>query len=415
MTVESLEHTPEFELPAYGKPAPADLTALIEENHQGLAKVVVQRMKQRNSYETICTVKTQENPSRTTYPSASPEEISEYVMLCIQYEIDRTDEYGKFKIVVYGPPGKGRWERSKHILIEDGDEPARSTSVMTESETLDMQKEYISELHAQLVAMNETVTGLINPLLKENREMMKIVSDSQRKLAEIEMMRLNHELELRKINDDKENREQEANMNQRKWDRVMDHLDEAGAAEALMKGLAKIMKRFEASDIPEDEGKGGKSEKGKKKGKKSGSESKSGDDSDGKKNGKKKSKKKGKKNPEIGDSSSKETTAVALSEEDRLRAEFEQRMETSPNLVRAEMLKEMISAKGQWQQIKDTLSQEQFTVFVGVMKAETEEQCVKRLKVLFNLKGAKKFFKLEQMMDEEQQELVEALVETAMS
>lgn len=416
MTVESLEHTPEFELPAYGKPAPVDLTSLIEENHQGLAKVTVQRMKQRNSYETICSIKTQENPSRTTYPSASPDEISEYVMLCIQYEIDRTDEFGKFKIVVYGPPGKGRWERSKHILIEDGDEPARSASVMSESETLDMQKEYIAELHSQLVAMNETVTGLINPLLKENREMMKIVSDSQRKLAEIEMMRLNHELELRKINDEKENREQEANMNQRKWDRVMDHLDEAGAAEAVMKAFAKIMKRFDSAEVPDDGD--GKSEK-KKPDPDAKSEGKS-EEKKGGKSGKKKGNKKGKKKDaeskaELAESSGEESKAVALSEEDRLRAEFEERMANSPNLIRAEMLKEMISAKGQWQQIKDTLSEDQFAVFVGVMKAETEEQCVKRLKVLFNLKGQKKFFKLEAMMDEEQQELVEALIETAMS
>lgn len=407
MTVESLEHSPEFELPAYGKPAPADLITLVEENHQGLAKVTVQRMKQRNSYETICSIKTQENPSRTTYPSASPEEISEYVMLCIQYEIDRTDEYGKFKIIVYGPPGKGRWERSKHIEINDGDEPARATSVMSESDTLEMQKEYIGELHQQLVSMNETVTGLINPLLKENREMMKIVSDSQRKLAEIEMMRLNHELELRKINDEREQREMEANQNQQKWNRVMDHLDEAGAAEAVMKAFAKIMKRFDSDPDPEAE------EKSKKSNSKS--ESSEGSDSSDKKK-KKKKKKSGKKAAAaVKESDSSEAALAPISEEDRLRKEFEDRMKNSPNMVRAEMLKEMISAKGQWPLVKETLSEDQFAVFVGVMKAETEEQCIKRLKVLYNLKGAKKFFKLQQHLDEEQEELVNELLETAMS
>jgi hypothetical protein len=407
MTVESLEHSPEFELPAYGKPAPADLITLVEENHQGLAKVTVQRMKQRNSYETICSIKTQENPSRTTYPSASPEEISEYVMLCIQYEIDRTDEYGKFKIIVYGPPGKGRWERSKHIEINDGDEPARATSVMSESDTLEMQKEYIGELHQQLVSMNETVTGLINPLLKENREMMKIVSDSQRKLAEIEMMRLNHELELRKINDEREQREMEAAQSQQKWNRVMDHLDEAGAAEAIMKGLAKVMKRFEGGADPE-------SKEEDKKGESKNSENPDSNSNAAKKKKKKKKKSKGKV-AAVPESSSESTAIEKVSEEDRLRQEFEQRMKKSPNMVRAEMLKDMISAKGQWQLVKDTLSEDQFAVFVGVMKAETEEQCIKRLKVLYNLKGAKKFFKLQQHLDEEQEELVNELLETAMS
>jgi len=415
MTVESLEHSPEFELPAYGKPAPADLITLIEENHQGLAKVTVQRMKQRNSYETICSIKTQENPSRTTYPSASPEEISEYVMLCIQYEIDRTDEYGKFKIVVYGPPGKGRWERSKHIEINDGDEPARATSVMSESDTLEMQKEYIGELHQQLVSMNETVTGLINPLLRENREMMKIVSDSQRKLAEIEMMRLNHELELRKINDEREQRELEANQSQQKWNRVMDHLDEAGAAEAVMKGIAKLMKKFDASDAPEDTEKAEKENRseGSGKGKSAGKAEESPKPGTRKKK-KKKNKKVSQALPDSG-VAAEETAVEKLSEDDKLRMEFEERMKNSPNMVKANMLKEMISAKGQWQLVKETLSEEQFAVFVAVMKAETEEQCIKRLKVLYKLKGAKKFFKLQKHLDEEQEELVNDLLETAMS
>lgn len=418
MTVESLEHSPEFELPAYGKPAPADLITLIEENHQGLAKVTVQRMKQRNSYETICSIKTQENPSRTTYPSASPEEISEYVMLCIQYEIDRTDEYGKFKIIVYGPPGKGRWERSKHIEISDGDEPARATSVMSESDTLEMQKEYIGELHQQLVSMNETVTGLINPLLKENREMMKIVSDSQRKLAEIEMMRLNHELELRKINDEREQRELEANQSQQKWNRVMDHLDEAGAAEAVMKGVAKLMKRFDSGDAPEDTKKAEKEDSPESGGKKKGSGKTDGSQkSETEKKKKKKRKKKKERSQALPDpgEAAEETSMERLSDDDKLRMEFEERMKNSPNMVKADMLKEMISAKGQWQLVKETLSEEQFAVFVAVMKAETEEQCIKRLKVLYKLKGAKRFFKLQKHLDEEQEELVNDLLETAMS
>jgi len=411
MTIESLEHTPEFELPAYGKPAPADLVNLIEENHQGLAKVSIHRMKQRHSYETICTIKTQENPSRTSSPSASAEELAEYVMLCIQYDLDRTDEYGKFKVVVYGPPGKGRWERSKHIDISDEESPARTTNVMSESDTAEMQREYISELHQQLVAMNETVTGLINPLLKENREMMKIVSDSQRKLAEIEMMRLNHDLELRKINDEREQREHEATVSQKKWDRVMDHLDEAGAAEALMKALAKIMKRFETTEAPTPES---ESKKGK--------DSPSSEGEDGQADSKKKKKKK-KKNgggspsksiPEKSESSADGSSELAT-EEDKLRAEFEDRFKKSPNLVRAEMLRELIDSKGQWQIIKETLTDDQFTVFVGVLRSESEEQCVKRLKVLYNLKGAKRFFKLQQHLDEEQDELVTELLDTAMS
>ena len=130
MSFEDLTHTPEFDLPANAPSPTADLVSLIEECHEGLHKALVSRMVRRGKYEPIATIICQENPNKKTRPQASPEDIADYCMMCMQYEMDKSDDPGTYKVNLIGPPGRGRFDRSKHVDLGDGDGMARTKTMM---------------------------------------------------------------------------------------------------------------------------------------------------------------------------------------------------------------------------------------------------------------------------------------------
>ncbi len=118
---KSLSHTPEFEfLPMNAPNAPADLISLLEECHEGLSKAIVSKMIRRGKYEQIATVLCQENATKKTTPVASLDDIADYCMMCMQYDIEKTDDAGTYRVTLIGAPGKGRFERSMHIVLGEG-------------------------------------------------------------------------------------------------------------------------------------------------------------------------------------------------------------------------------------------------------------------------------------------------------
>jgi hypothetical protein len=446
MSFEDLRHTPDFELPPNAPEAPADLLSLIEECHEGLHKAMIHKMVRRGKYESIATIICQENPNKKTKPTASPEDIADYCMMCMQYEIDKSDDPGSYRVMLIGPPGRGRFERSKHVELGDGDGMARSKTMMTEAELVDAQGQYIGELHSQIVAMSETVHSMIKPLLQENKEMMKIVSDASRKQAEIEREKMRHELELKMHNDQIKLEEAKEEMKSERWRETMDVIKESGAIEGVMKAVLKKMnQRKEEDDDDDDEaeeesttqssassGPSPSSSQGhetptsaKRKGKKKSSKLEKAKS----KSGRPKFKKRKKAKASSGASAKKKVNlkqgtvdAIENGEEmtqDQLAEVFEQsglkKAQDNPTAIMVEILKMMIDEKDQWGIIEDTLSKEQMVVFKKIMESGKDSVIHKLLKELYEMKGARRLLKLEQHLDEDQQKYIDKLLEIAMS
>ncbi len=446
MGFESLSHTPEFELPTNAPNAPADLISLLEECHEGLSKAIVSKMIRRGKYEQIATVLCQENATKKTTPVASADDIADYCMMCMQYDIEKVDDAGTYRVMLIGPPGKGRFERSKHIDLGEGDGMARSKQMMSEGELIEQQSQYIGELHSQSIAVLETLHGMVKPLLQENKEQMKIISESARRLAEVERDRMRHDLEMRIHSDGQKLEESKEEMKNQRWTETLDVIKDSGMVEGFMKAIIKKMRgggRDEEDDDDdddddEDEDRKAKKEKKKKEKKKprptapktSGAESdpkakkkkKKGESSRVDKAKKKrgdKSKKKKKKRAAISEETQKaiedgdEMTVEQV--EEVFQASGMNKARDNPIALMVEILKMSIDENEQWPIIEETLTADQLKLFKRILKTEDDKKIEKRLRRLYQMKGARRLLKLENHFEEDQQGYLEKLIEIAMS
>jgi len=409
MGFETLSHTPEFELPPNAPPAPADLISLIEECYEGLAKAIVWKMIRRGKYDQVATVTCQDNPSKKTKPQATPEDIADYCMMTMQYEMDKSDDPGTYKVQLLGPPGRGRFDRSKHIDLSGGDGEAHSKTMLSEGELVEQQSQYIGELHSQMIAMHETLHSMVKPLLQENREMMKIVTDASRKNAELERDRLRHELEMMMHKDHLRQEEAKEEMKNERFRETMEVVKESGAIEGLMKVLHKKFAQAEKDDEEETPKK-----KKKKAEKPSTSDEK---DSESKVDKAKKRKKKSKKRSK---DKIKKLKKAAEGEElstEELEEVFEEagleKAAENPLAIMVEILKMSIDEQDKWGIVEDTLTAEQFALFKKISESTDDSEIEKLVKKLYEMKGMRRFFKLEKHLDEQQQKYVEKLLEVA--
>lgn len=409
MSFESITHSPDFELPAHSPPFTADLLGLIEECHEGLFRIVIYKMIRRNKYEQICQIQVQEKGvGRKSHPPSSPEEIAEYCMLCMQYDVDRTDEPGKYKVTLQGAPGKGRFERSKHIDLSDSDGDPKSISMLSEGDLLEQQGSYISELHSQLIGLVELVLTNNKAIITENKEMMKIVSESQRSLADVEAQRLNHDLQLKMHNDEMEMKQASEEANQRNKERVIQAFEEAGAAEIIVKGVAKYMNKT-FKDM------GGEAEGG---GDGSGENESQNQQARPLPETKKPPKRKGRKKKNQEEEISVQEEDVGVSDE-QLEAQFLEEaqalMEKEPLKAAVDAFRESIDANDQWKVLDDNLSKEQRELFDKIFEAKTDERITRLLKQLYDTKGLKKLLKLGNYLNEDQEKIVDILIDVAAS
>jgi hypothetical protein len=431
MSFDTLSHTPEFELPMNAPSAPADLIALLEECHEGLSKAIISKMVRRNKYEQVASITCQENPSKKSHPAASPDDIAEYCMMVMQYESDKSDNPGNYKVTLFGPPGKGRFERSKHVDLSDGDGEARSKTMLSEGDLLEHQQQYIGELHSQVIGMIEGMNAMASNAMRENKEMMKIVSESQRRLGDVEAQRLRHELELKIHGDEVKQQEIEQEQKMERWRELLGVVKETGAFEAIAKVLVTKMKQAQKSGDDDDDD--GEEKKSKKKAKnkdekkaKGDQEKKSdGDDSDSlesrsskakkkkKRSGKKKEKSEDKPSKSDDDSDSDEATQEEI--EDAMRGEALKLAEKNPLAVTAEILRMSIENNEQWDIIEATLTEEQFKLFNKILNCDDDTVIEKKLKALYRMKGARRLLKLESHLEEDQQKFVDILIDVASS
>ncbi len=440
MSFEDLRHSPDFDLPSTAPSAPSDVITLIDDHHEGLHKVQIHKMIRRGSYESIATIICSENPNKKTRPLASAEDIADYCMMTMQYEIDKSDDPGTYRVKVLGPPGKGKFEASKHVHL-GGDGEATTKSMLSEGELIEQQSQYIGELHSQIVAMSETVHSMIKPLLQENKEMMKIVSDAAKKQAELEREKMRHELELRIHNDEIKLEQEKEEMKSERWRETMDAVKESGAIEGLGKAiLRKLNNRDDEDDDDDDEEEEEEAKKPSPKNKvkrpviskvkREDKESKL--DKAKNRSGRPKFKKRKKgKDDETAKIRKKVKEKTGLSDEtvdaleggdemsDSQMAEvFEksalQRADENPLSVMCEILKMTIDEGDQWEIIEETLSADQLKLFKKILTCDKDKKIAKMCRKLYALKGARRFMKLEKHLTDQQQKYVEQLVEIGM-
>lgn len=405
MAFEDLSHTPAFDLPDYGPPITPDALALIEEYHRGLHRVVISKQARRDAYELVATITTQDGGTSKTHPAATPDDIAEYVMLCIQWEMERSDAPGVYRMKLFGAPGKGRFDKSKHIDTR-GDGEARDVHILTEGELNEQQSQYIGELHSQIVAQNEILMGMVKPLLNENKEMMKILGEAVRNSADVEAIRNKHAIEMKIHNDDMKIREEETEQKMRRWMELLNVVKESGATEAIFKALAKKLNQS-AQDSGEKIGKKKdkeESEKEKESNTEKASEIKKLEASVKKKKKKKKEEK-----------FSGEQMATAEKIEDEFLREGLDMVNKSPLVLCAQGLKLTIEENDQWSLIKDILTSEQYDQLISITECSTDSDLVDKMKELYAMKGLKRLIKLGEHMDNGQNQFMDELIKSAIS
>jgi hypothetical protein len=452
MGFEDLSHTPEFELPANAPAAPPDLISLVEECHMGLHKAIVQKMVRRGKYEAVATVMCQENPSKKTSPMGSAEDISDYCMMLMQYEAEKSDDPGRYKVTLYGPPGRGRFERSKHVDLAEGDSPATITTTMSEQEFVTSQTEYIGEMHQTVIAMMETVMSLTKTTLSENKELTKVVSDAARKQGDIEREKLVHELHLKQHADEMKLEQEREEAKAQRWKEGLDAIKDSNAIDLIAKGLGKKFmgatadgdEDSEASSDESGEDASGRSDKdnGAAEG---GSDVEFSSEKPGEKSKRARGISSGKvvfkKGVPVKRSSSRgskatkaigpraEATRLSPETEKAIREDREltdeqaseiflksgeKQARENPLCLSIKMFKMTIDERDQWPLVKETLSEEQVEILKEMNEAKDDKSARALVKKLYSTKGiVLKMMKLRGHMDSEQKKYADALMSYA--
>lgn len=432
-----LQHTPEFELPIHYPAYPEDLRALVDENYEGLTRAVIEKMLARNKYEQIAQLKIQDPKAitRNSKPSDGSDLIAEYCMAIMQWDIDQTDSAGKYRVTLHGPRGRGNFKRAKHIDLSDEDGIAKSTTMLDEGSLLDKQGEYIDQLHTQNLTMMEMVTGMMKSISSEHKDMMKVISDSQRKLGEIEAMRLTHDLEIRMHNDEQERVRIEREGKEARWAQLLEHVEKTGATKDLAKGVGKILERFadkmgpSPSNQIENED---SEEKPKEEPRNARKASEDDDEPEGKTRKKKRRKKRSKKKakaksqPDAKSADSAKSASDSepgsepepepeINEEEIADAVMEHIEKHGPLMMAVEALKLTIDEKQQWPLIKEVLTEEQANKFDEVFAASDAEECKQFIVELTDLPYPMKIVGLRKHLDEDQLPFIDIIVKEAMS
>lgn len=394
---------PDMELPDWGPTYPEDLRALCDEVHdEGLARITVAKMVRRNNYESIATIICQENPTRGSRPNASVEEICEMIMLICQWEIEKNDDPGKYKITFFIGRGRSGKQRSKHIDLSDPEGEVKSTSLMNEADLVEQQTSYISELHTQNINHSEITLGIVKQLSSEFKECVKVISEAQRTLADVEAMRLKNELELKIHNDEVKMREQELLAERESKERLLKMISDTGALEMMVKGAARWINK------KQNEGQKNEEASRPSLGEPRNEEEQQQESSQKEETKEKKSKKKSKKKKNV---NTNDEIVDNKKEEEEFFEEGQQFFQKSPLLMAAQTLAMSFEVNEKVDLIKSSLSEEQWDALQKVFNSKDDDEVKERVNELYNLKGTKNLIKLSDHLDENEQKFVDLLIE----
>jgi len=151
-------------------------------------------------------------------------------------------------------PGQRQKMRAIHIDMGGEEQAARAVKTVDEGDFIEMMQSYIGELHQQNVAQNEALTTVIEPLVRENKEMMRIVTDAQKKIAEVEHMRLEHQLREREMDEDRKAREERERREHERKMALIEQVKQSGALESMVQMFQKYMSKtmnVVAHEVPE--------------------------------------------------------------------------------------------------------------------------------------------------------------------
>jgi hypothetical protein len=397
MSFANISHTPDVELP--NDPhfdCPHDTISLIEEYHQGLHSILVSKETSRKKYKPVGKIICQKDGDRHSRPEATPDELGEYVMQWIQYEIEETDDPGRYMVQVVGPPGRGQFRKSKHVDLTGDDGVPRSIQLLSEGDMIEQQGAYIGELHSQLTGMIDMILSSYKVVVNENREMMKVLSEATRKHGEIEQLRLAHQLNMKVHEDEVAAQDADAERGMQKFREGLAVFKDTNAADELIRAVATKIKGKEKADaaaraqaaaapIPSSEPSEAQAEE---KPKKKARFSK-------KKGAKKKSGKKKESAEEVDD----EIDEDILEEGRRM-------VQERPLVTAAEALKMTININNQWGVIRKTLTEEQADILDDIFASATDDDVKMHAERLYKAKGILNLATLRKHLDEQQQAFV---------
>jgi len=420
MSFANISHSPEVDLPDQADyDCPPDCISVIEEYHQGLHTIVISKQTGRSKYKPIGKIDCQKKGDRHSRPEATPDELAEYVMQWIQYEIEESDDPGNYRFTLNGPPGKGRFSKSKHVDLRDEDGIARSKDMLNEGDMLEQQSAYIGELHSQLSGMVDLVLGSYKVVVGENREMMKILSEATRKHGEIEANRLAHQLNMKIHEDEVAAEDAEAERSMQKFREGLGVFKDTNAAEELIRALAKKIKGKEDAEAKAAAGAPTAPTRPTETASPTpvnsavavpASESK--EDPKKKKKAAKKAGKKGrfKKAKGAKGATKEEPEAEPLEDLDDIDAETREegrRMVTErPLVTAAEAFKMSVNIKSQWGLLRKTLTNEQSDILDEIFAATTDDEVTAPAQKLYDAKGLLKLGGLRKHLDPQQQALI---------
>jgi len=422
-----MQITPEIELPDLYEPFPEDLAALCHSNMRGMKSMTVHRMIQRGQYKIVASAQIQEKPTRNSTPPYTSEEICEAAMQIIAHDIMETDDPGNYKVSFIGMGGRGRKIVSKHIRMREEQSP-RAVNTMDEGDLLETQMSYIGELHQVNMGLMEVVSGMIRPLLEENKEMMKICTESVKRVGEVEALRMAHDLDLRKMEDENRLELLKEQQNQEKWNELFEHVKKTGAMESIIGGLmSKFVGNDDDAKAEERAAKRNKPEpqKPKRVARPLPTEEKVISSVPAVRGTTSVSRTKPPQPPEAptveqeepirnsppeqrNDQQTEQPEQPEVTEE--ILEEVNREMADQPLVTIAQALKSSIDANGQWKKIYKTLNDDQVEIFDEIVGADSDDQVkdgIERMKKT----SIAKLLMLRGMMDEDQQKLLLAMLD----
>ena len=409
--------TPEIELPDLYEPFPEDLAALCHSNLRGMKQMTVHRMVQRGQYKIVASAQLQEKPTRNSVPTVPAEEICEVAMQIVASDIAETDDPGNYKVSFIGVGGRGRKIVSKHIRMREEQSP-RAVNTMDEGDLLETQMSYIGELHQVNMGLMEVVSGMIRPLLEENKEMMKICTESVKKVGEVEAARMSHELEIRRMEDENRLELFKEQQSQDKWNELFNHVKSTGAMESVIEGLMKKFTGPPKSPEPKnnpDATSPGPTRRPAAARKPLPTPEEVSNLPAVRKPSETSRTRPADKDTEKTKSTISEDKSQEIAKEEKVQLEeiekeVKEEMEKSPLVALAQALKFSIDENGQWKKIYKTLNDDQIEIFDEVISAKSDDE-VKAAMDKMKKTSVAKLMMLRAMMDEDQAKILGAMLD----
>lgn len=235
--------TPDVELPDTYEPYPEELIIKCHESYRGLMAVHVAYRKSKDDFDTFLKIRLKDHkPQPSETPHEKPEEICELAMRCIEYDREETARRGEYRIQFHRQTSKGLRRQSILITTKGTQDPVVVREI-NKADEVELAHGHIADLYEANMNLIGVVTGIVNPLLHEFKNMTAIVSEMSKNSAEVRSIELLHALKMREIQQDEQVEVARLEAEKAKWDQLFDHVRETGALEAVVGGVMTYMQK----------------------------------------------------------------------------------------------------------------------------------------------------------------------------